>query len=246
MSVAYNDTAKRPENPDKAGFKFIGWYKQIDEETTETEKYDFTTPVTEDITLVAKWAYAIGAKGPAGGYIFYDVDADNDDTENDGLKSSVLGWWYLEAAPSDLSKDYIFGFYRLNGSNAEVLTENNTSIGTGKSNTEALVKAMGDTAYTSDDGNETTSEYAVKACSDYIYGGKDDWFLPSIDELKAMYDNLYEKEISSFKSDKNYWSSSEYSNGNFAVYTAGFNDKYSKDEYGRTSLSCYVRPIRSF
>ncbi|MBP5168727.1 MAG: DUF1566 domain-containing protein [Oscillospiraceae bacterium] len=46
--------------------------------------------------------YAVGDTGPAGGYIFYDCDADNDDTNDgagpDGLKSAACGWRYLEAA----------------------------------------------------------------------------------------------------------------------------------------------------
>ena len=46
-------------------------------------------------------------KGPAGGYVFYDCDADNDSSVNDGrgednLMSSECGWRYLEAAPADL------------------------------------------------------------------------------------------------------------------------------------------------
>ena len=44
--------------------------------------------------------------GATGGYVFYDCDFDNDETNDgagpDGLKSSVCGWRYLEAAPADL------------------------------------------------------------------------------------------------------------------------------------------------
>ncbi len=75
-------------------------------------------------------------KGPAGGYVFYDCDADNDSSVNDGrgednLMSSECGWRYLEAAPADLrlvngvptvdstedgytdgTEYFIFGYYR--------------------------------------------------------------------------------------------------------------------------------------
>ena len=42
----------------------------------------------------------IGSKGPTGGLIFYDVDADNNDFDNDGLVSCKCGYRYLEAAPA--------------------------------------------------------------------------------------------------------------------------------------------------
>ena len=35
-------------------------------------------------------------------------------------------------------------------------------------------------------GSNRTEEYAAKLCDDYVYGGYDDWFLPSIEELEAM------------------------------------------------------------
>ena len=51
---------------------------------------------TENFTV------AIGSVGPAGGFIVYDVDADNDAATNDGLASAELGWRFIEAAPADL------------------------------------------------------------------------------------------------------------------------------------------------
>lgn len=42
-------TATAPQDPTRDGYTFDGWY-------LDGEKYDFSTPVTEDITLVAKWA----------------------------------------------------------------------------------------------------------------------------------------------------------------------------------------------
>ena len=45
------ETAEEPEDPTWEGHTFEGWY--LDEECTIP--YDFSTPVTEDITLYAKW-----------------------------------------------------------------------------------------------------------------------------------------------------------------------------------------------
>lgn len=48
--------------------------------------------------------------GPAGGYVFYDCDADNNtngtEAGPDGLVSTECGWRYLEAAPDDISVEH--------------------------------------------------------------------------------------------------------------------------------------------
>ncbi len=47
--VISGEAVAEPEIPEKAGFDFVGWY------TAEGTLYDFSTPVTADITLTAKW-----------------------------------------------------------------------------------------------------------------------------------------------------------------------------------------------
>lgn len=49
QTVAYSGKAVEPKAPTKDGYVFVGWY------TTEDTLYDFTTPVTGDLTLIAKW-----------------------------------------------------------------------------------------------------------------------------------------------------------------------------------------------
>ncbi len=45
-----------PDAPTKAGYGFVGWYTSEDGGTTLSDTpYDFTTSVTEDLTLYAKW-----------------------------------------------------------------------------------------------------------------------------------------------------------------------------------------------
>lgn len=46
--VEENDTVKRPSNPQKYGYIFVNWY-------LNDEVYDFSSPILESITLVAKW-----------------------------------------------------------------------------------------------------------------------------------------------------------------------------------------------
>ena len=121
--------------------------------------------------------YSIGDKGPAGGIVFYDKGFYSD------------GWRYLEAAPSDIGS-YAFGYYRPDGTNNNMVGTAQ-AIGSGRYNTERLVEYMdiAGKAY-SDSSGTATAEYVAKKCLDYSYGGYDDWFLPSMDELCEMYKAL--------------------------------------------------------
>ena len=51
QTVTVGETATEPTEPTREDYTFYGWY--LDEACTE--KYDFSTPVTEDITLYARW-----------------------------------------------------------------------------------------------------------------------------------------------------------------------------------------------
>ena len=243
QTVVENEKATKPTTvPTHTGWGLIGWSTTKD----GTTAFDFdNTTITADITLYAMWqtSYRVGGKGPAGGYIFYDVDADNNETQNDGLTSAELGWRYMEVAPADLEGTYIFGFYRTanDGTNEKVGTKE--GFGEGKANTEALVKAMGEKAYSGSEGTDKVT-YAAKACADYTYGGYDDWFLPSMYEVCAMYDNLfYKKEGGTWQSDSYYWSSSEVSGT--TAYQVKFDSTRRADPLDRNG-SGYVRAIRAF
>lgn len=48
LTVKKDQTFKKPEDPTKEGFKFVGWY-------LNDEEYNFDTPVTKNIKLSAKW-----------------------------------------------------------------------------------------------------------------------------------------------------------------------------------------------
>jgi hypothetical protein len=105
-----------------------------------------------------------------------------------------------------------------------------TAIGTGLSNTNAIIASQG----------ELATSYAAGVARAYNGGGYTDWYLPSRDELSKLY--LNKTLIAGFPAERSYWSSSEHSNG--AAYRLesffGGNSEINKDN------TCYVRAIRAF
>lgn len=219
----------------KDRFEFVGWNTSSNGKGQSCKAGDVVI-LKGNVTLYAQWEHK---RGPAGGYVFYDCDADNNSGNADGLISSECGWRYLEAAPEDLGR-YPFGYYRPDGkTNTEIGTS--TALGAGKGNTEVLVNAMGETTYTYYSTTSTTKgTYAAKVCAEYTLNGYDDWFLPSKDELDLMYENLNKQGVGSFV-ERTYWSSSECSN-DYAWCQNFFTGDQSNDD--RSSAS--VRPIRAF
>ncbi len=160
--------------------------------------------------------YALRDIGPAGGYIFYDKGSISD------------GWRYLEAAPSDQSTGiqwYYNGSYVTTGATG-------TAIGTGQANTTAIVNAQGAGSYAAQLCNELSGEEG---------GYYDDWFLPSKDELNAIWTNLYLEWVGGFAGNY-YWSSS----GNDANLAWGQYFYNGGQYYDYKSSYNYVRAVRAF
>ena len=179
--------------------------------------------------------WTVGRIGPAGGWIFYDCDADNATGNADGLVSTKCGWRYLEAAPSDIKQGSDVKFMW----GDDLISGTMTRLGTGKSNTEIIAKA-----------STSRKPNAATLCNDYAYGGYDDWFLPSKDELNLMYTNLksiglggFANDVSIYDSFIGYWSSSR-DGDTYAAWTQGFN-KGSQD-HSYCGNGYRVRPVRAF
>ena len=86
-----------------------------------------------------------------------------------------------------------------------------TAIGTGESNTNAIVSALGEDVY------------AARYAYDAELNGYEDWFLPSLDELTAIYERLHVNGLGNANSGMSYWTSTDegyyawviyFSNGN--------------------------------
>ena len=169
--------------------------------------------------------YRVGEKGPSGGYVFYDCDADNNWGNKDGLKSSECGWRFLEAAPSDLNWTYAWG--------DEGSIDTSEEIGTGKTNTGIIAI-------------KNTYRTAARACLDYSENGYDDWFLPSYKELLQMDKNLYKKGLGGLATGfgVSYWSSSDY--GGFIEFASRVKFGDSTTQYNFRFVEYNVRPVRYF
>jgi len=87
--------------------------------------------------------------------------------------SATDGWRYLEVTPIDQSSgtQWYNGDYMTIGASAP-------GIGSGNANTTSIVTAQG------------AGTYAASLCANLVLGGYDDWFLPSKDELNALYGKM--------------------------------------------------------
>jgi hypothetical protein len=168
--------------------------------------------------------YKIGEAGPAGGFIFYDKGNDSG------------GWRYLEAAPASTegkALQWSVSGFDTGAKGAEV--------GNGKQNTLNIMNASVQAA---------VNAPAARLCDRLEYGGYDDWYLPSKNELGLMYMNLKVDGIGVFGNDW-YWSSSESGNHggvwiqNFGNGQQASNGQYSYDEAYK-GRGYNVRAIRQF
>lgn len=113
-----------------------------------------------------------GYTGGSGGVVFYDKG----ETTN--------GWRYLEAAPNHyIYNNNINWFFSWNNCSSNTFINGlSTDIGTGYENTY-IIKPL---------CNYTDTAAAMSTNS---LNGKNDWFLPSLDELKALYKAKYVSAI---------------------------------------------------
>lgn len=104
-----------------------------------------------------------------------------------------------------------------------------TSVGSGQQNTNDIIAGCSE------------SGIAARICSDLVFNGYSDWFLPSKDELSLMYNN--KSSIGGFGSSY-YWSSTEYNNSTNAWQVSFTNGNIQGCYKG--SGAYRVRAIRAF
>jgi len=128
-----------------------------------------------------------------------------------------------------------------NQSNKDI-NKTKIEMGSGAANTNAIINVYND------------ANYAANICKNYNAEGMNDWYLPSLDELKLIYENVGPgsklKNIGNFNNDMmaSYWSSSESPNqssfGGKYAWVIFFNDGTAQQT--TKNNASYVRAIRAF
>ena len=196
--------------------------------TLTVEHNDYFAFSVDNITVnntVSGFTANLTRKGPAGGYVFYDKG------------NSDSGWRFLEVAPASAEFNAQWGADGTNVSGTQ------TDIGTGNANTQIIntkLQELGETGC------------ASQLCIALNIGGKNDWFLPSMDELNLMYQNLHKNGLGDFGKGSNseswmnlyYWSSSQGDGYKYSAwfqsFGSGLQNDYNKDSTPR------VRAVRAF
>lgn len=183
----------------------------------------------------------VGDIGPGGGIVFYDAGSDQP-------------WGrYLEVAPVACEAQKLpwrigkkMVYIAMNGQSAANLRLLAKRVGMGEINTGILTQTFG-----------ANGPYAAKFAEDLVCGGRDDWFLPSKDELDLVYNNIAQNRVGgqdtplgSFNKGY-YWTSTDYNNA--TAWTQYFMDGQQFDRvqtlFGNLKPPANpfrVRPIRAF
>ena len=142
----------------------------------------------------------VGDIGPGGGIVFYDAGK----TESWGR--------YLEIAPQSCEGVRLpwrpaSKTNRVYETSGFAVTRLKTKfIGMGRLNTQEIVAAFG------------ANSYAAKFADDLVCGGKDDWFLPSKNELDTAFNRLAQNRVGGNDTPVGgfnkgyYWTSTDYNN----------------------------------
>jgi hypothetical protein len=196
----------------------------------------------------AQGGYKVGDRGPGGGIIFH-VDAAGFQVEGySGATGRFTTYTahYLEAAPQDSGKPVRWG------TNISSLTSVITTIpsggvssggpsnhpdaskvGNGRKDTMTIIASAGQT------------EGAAQLAASAAFGGLNDWFLPSIGELRLLWAQKNLPGLNMAR--EGYWSATPLSNsGN--VLTSSFNqtDRFVAGIAGGNANNINVRAIRAF
>jgi hypothetical protein len=185
---------------------------------------------TQTFTLTVTAAvYTVGQTGPGGGKVFY-VAA----TAFSCGPTLAATCTYLEAAPSgwnggsDPKRTWATNVNGNQTTRVPAPGATQTAIGTGYQNSDAIVAQSGNLAVSS----------AAVAARAYRGNGLTDWYLPSKDELNALY--LQKTVVGGFENDF-YWSSSE-----SGATTARTHDLEGTHSNASKDTPVYVRPVRAF
>lgn len=175
-----------------------------------------TSRESQPTFIKSEGPYYVGDRGPAGGWIIYDKGNNSE------------GWRYMEAAPVDQTPDSWRhkGLAEWGCHGTAIPGARYTAIGRGMLNTKAILEGCDE------------PDTAARMCADYRGGGKDDWFLPSLDELELIFTHLFKQRIGGLRLGE-YWSSTETTNGRHAWHHNFTNEmQLSCNKYPNYRVRC--------
>ena len=203
-----------------------------------------TTAQSAKKTCAVGGSCPLGSTGPGGGIVFYD--AGSKQSWGRYLELAPAGWNGTEMDPKAAWCDNTSALYPAI-TDVALKASLGLEIGKGKANTEfMLLKCL--------------SGSAVVAHS-YSGGGKNDWFLPSQEELNELCKYARNQTTGNVNVDCDkhgsliqgfleyfYWSSSESTRKQFGELTAWIQDfTYGQqNDFSQKKSEFHVRPIRSF
>ena len=171
----------------------------------------------------------IGDTGPGGGIVFYDAGTRQAWGQyleavpclyRDRRRCTTTSWVNKHDPRQQWCKADRIGL-------AERLPTS-SAIGTGRSNTEIIIQACGPNS-------------AAGVAAAYRGGGKDDWFLPSKDELNALYD---QRGVVGALANDYYWSSSLDSVSAYNAWHQYFGGGNQNSSHKVNAMR--FRPVRAF
>jgi len=193
--------------------------------TTTTTNSASTTTTLPRLTCATGGECRVGDIGAGGGVVFY--------------VASTPQWWgrYMEAAPNRWNGQWGDVRHVAGCNGLSIPGASAVGMGSGMRNTEAIVAACPE------------SSIAARVANDLVLNGKSDWFLPSRDELNAMYPHRAGIGMR-LTEDNQVYSSSTFSSaltfwGQLFTDDAATGNK-SGQQFGRVprTYSYFVRPIR--
>lgn len=169
----------------------------------------------------------VGDIGAGGGVVFFVPESPR--------------WWgrYLEAAPYRWNNSYGDNRHPAGCLGMSIPGARNVDIGYGKANTTSIVESCKE------------PDIAARVADDLVINGKSDWFLPSRDEMNAMYQQRIIIGGIRVAEENQAYSSSTFLNENTFVGQLFTDDTPLNNKAGQTfnpsrttRYSYYVRPIR--
>ncbi|NDG67495.1 MAG: DUF1566 domain-containing protein, partial [Actinobacteria bacterium] len=183
---------------------------------------------------------AVGDTGPAGGIVFYDARLRSSGDryfEVGPVETEVAGVPWKPLTFNDMQTPLYIGTASASAKVQRVLAK---AVGMGETNTSKIVQRY------------RGGNYPARYASTLVFGGYDDWYLPSKEELRLVYRNLSTATPRLGNFGKSfYWTSSEYDLNN--AWTVNFKDgqEFDREKWlvpnAATGMKAIrTRPIRSF